>query len=240
MKEVLAYIQQKKQDYEQIPFFQFVRDPNIDPRRRLAWAPYAAPFIMSFIDLNKYLLREEPTSDRLQGIINRHTYEDDHHWLWYLEDLNKLEFDPMLRFSDSLKFLWNDETKTSRLLTYQLCHYAVGATPIQKAILIETIEAAGNVQFSAATLAGRDLQVITGQQYLYFADVHLSVETGRTFGSIATEEFIANIQLDEATRSAAFSMIDVVFEGFTSWKNDLFVRAKAHNIRQTNRAEISV
>jgi hypothetical protein len=240
MKEVLKYIQQQKQDYEQIPFFQFVRDPNIDPRRRLAWAPYAAPFIMSFIDLNKYLLREEPTSDRLQEIINRHTYEDDRHWLWFLEDLNKLGFDPRLKFSEALKFLWNDETKASRLLTYQLCHYTVGATPIQKAILIETIEAAGNVQFAAATMAGRDLQIMTGQQYLYFADVHLSVETGRTFGSIAAEEFIANIQLDEATRSAAFNMIDVVFETLTSWKNDLLVRAKAHNIGQTDRAEISV
>lgn len=240
MKEVLTYIQQKKQDYSQIPFFQFVRDPNIDPRRRLAWAPYAAPFIMSFIDLNKYLLREEPTSDRLQGIINRHTYEDDHHWLWFLEDLNKLGFDPMLRFSETLKFLWNEETKASRLLTYQLFRYAVGATPIQKTILIETIEAAGNVQFLAATTAGRALQSVTGQQYLYFADVHLSVETGRTFGSISAEDFIADIQLDEATRNVAFSMINVVFEALTSWKSDLLERAKAHNISQTDYAKTSV
>jgi hypothetical protein len=240
MKKVLAYIQQKKQDYEQIPFFQFVRDPSIDPLRRLAWAPYAAPFIMSFIDLNKYLLREEPTSDPLQGIINRHTYEDDRHWLWFLEDLNKLGFDRVLRFSEALKFLWNEETKASRLLTYQVCRYAVGATPLQKVILIETIEAAGNVQFSAATIAGRDLQVMTGQQYLYFADVHLSVETGRTFGLIAAEKFIAHIQLDEVTRRDAFNTIDVVFATLTSWKNDLLIRAKAHNLEQTERAEISV
>lgn len=244
MKDVLAYIQQQKHDYSQIPFFQFVQDRSLDPRRRLAWAPYAAPFIMSFVDLNKYMLRDEPTSDRLQSIINRHTYEDDHHWLWFLEDLRNLGFDPALRLGDALKFLWSEETKSSRWLTYQLCRYAVGATALQKIILIEAIEAAGNVQFLAATVAGRDLQAATGQQYFYFADVHLSVETGRTFGSIAAEDFIANIQLDETERIRAFELVDVVFSTLTSWKNDLLIRAKAHAleaaVKPKNHSEVPV
>lgn len=230
MKEVLAHIQKKRKIYEQLPFFQFVKDKNIDPRRRLAWATYAAPFIMSFVDLNKYIFRVEPTSDELQIIINRHTYEDDHHWQWFLEDLGRLEFDTTLRFSEALRFLWSEETKTSRCLTYELCRFAVGATPVQKIIVIEAIEAAGNVQFSAATIAGRDLQTLTGKQYLYFADVHLSVETGRTFGSICAEQYIADILLTEEDRQAAYEVVDNVFGVLTGWKKDLLERAKSHDL----------
>ncbi|MGC1307804.1 MAG: hypothetical protein WA885_11280 [Phormidesmis sp.] len=232
MRKVLDHIQQKKQAYEQLPFFNFVRDSSVNPLRRLAWAPYAAPFIMSFVDLNKYVFRVEPTEDPLQEIINRHTHEDDRHWVWFLEDLQKLGFDQSLGFNDALQFFWGEQTKYSRELTYQLCRYGLGATPIQKAIAIETVEAAGNAQFVAATEAARDLQAMTGQQYKYFGDVHLSVETGRTFGSISAEQYIENIQLTPADRQIAFELVDTIFAVLTDWKADLLVRAQAHPIDQ--------
>ncbi|MEM9091794.1 MAG: hypothetical protein AAGC93_24020 [Cyanobacteria bacterium P01_F01_bin.53] len=240
MKQVLNHIQLKKQAYEQLPFFNFVRDSSIDPLRRLAWAPYAAPFIMGFIDLNKYVFRVEPTEDPLQEILNRHTYEDDRHWRWFLEDLQKLGFDKPLGFNDALQFFWGEETKYSRELTYQFCRYGLGTAPIQKAIAIETIEAAGNVQFSAAAEASRDLQTITGQQYKYFGDIHLSVETGRTFGSVTAEEYIENIQLTPEAREAAFELVDTIFSVLTSWKNDLFIRAQAHPIEHLKPLPIGV
>ncbi|MFK0734565.1 MAG: hypothetical protein ACIWVG_26010 [Gloeotrichia echinulata HAB0833] len=48
---------------------------------------------MSFGDLNRYVMRVEPTSDPYQAMVNKHSYEDDHHWPWYLEDLIKLRFE---------------------------------------------------------------------------------------------------------------------------------------------------
>lgn len=230
MKKVLDYIQLQKQAYEQLPFFDFVRDSSINPMRRLAWAPYAAPFIMSFIDLNKYVFRVEPTEDPLQEIINRHTHEDDRHWRWFLEDLQKMGFDKPLGFNEALEFFWGDQTRYSRELAYQFCRYGLGASPIRKAIAIETIEAAGNVQFTAAAVAARDLQAITGEQYKYFGDIHLSVETGRTFGPTTAEQYIENIQLTPEDREAAFELVDTLFAVLTSWKNDLFIHAKAQPI----------
>lgn len=232
MKQVLKHIQQKKEAYSQLPFFEFVRNGDIDPMRRLAWAPYAAPFIMGFIDLNKYVFRSEPTEDPLQEILNRHTHEDDRHWRWFLEDLKKLGFDKPLSFNDSLEFLWGDETRYSRELTYHFCRFGLGASPVRKAIAIEAIEAAGNVQFSAAAIASKDLQALTDKQYKYFGDIHLSVETGRTFGPVSAEEYIENIQLTPEDREAAIEMVDVLFSVLTNWKNDLFIRAKAHPIDQ--------
>ncbi|MGD1899104.1 MAG: hypothetical protein ACFB16_19385 [Phormidesmis sp.] len=240
MKQVLDHIQQKKQAYEQLPFFSFVRDSSINPMRRLAWAPYAAPFIMSFIDLNKYVFRVEPTEDPLQEIINRHTHEDDRHWRWFLEDLEKLGFDQPLGFNDALQFFWGEETRFSRELAYQFCRYGLGSSPIQKSIAIETIEAAGNVQFAAAAVAAKDLQAVTGQQYKYFGDVHLSVETGRTFGPTSAEQYIENIQLTPEDREVAFELVDTIFGVLTSWKSDLFIRAQAHSLEEFQPAPVGV
>ncbi len=52
-----------------------------------------APFILAFSDLNRFVLRDEPSNDPHQRLVNEHTHEDDHHWPWYLEDLTKLGFD---------------------------------------------------------------------------------------------------------------------------------------------------
>ncbi len=239
MKEVLNRIQQKKQVYEQLPFFDFVRDSSIDPMRRLAWAPYAAPFIMSFVDLNKYVFRVEPTEDPLQKIINRHTYEDDRHWIWFLEDLKKLGFNQSLKFNDALAFFWGEQTRYSRELTYQICRYGLGTLPLRKIIAIEAVEAAGNVQFMAVAELARDLQAMTGQQYKYFGDVHLSVETGRTFGPTTAEEYVENIQLTPEERQAAFEAVDTIFSVLTSWKNDLLVCAQSHPLNQSSLSPVS-
>lgn len=102
MKNILALIEEKQQVYAQLPFFQFLQDESIEPIQRLAFAPCAAPFIMSFSDLCKYALRQEPTNDKIQAILNQHTYEDDFHWQWFLEDLEKFGLNASLQLNDSL------------------------------------------------------------------------------------------------------------------------------------------
>ena len=105
MEEVLALIEKKKQKFASSGLFEFMRDQSIDPRQRLAFAPCIAPFALSFGEFNKYVFREEPTNDPLQVIVNNHTYEDDHHWLWFLQDLETLGINKSMKFSDALNFL---------------------------------------------------------------------------------------------------------------------------------------
>ena len=38
MKEVLELIEQKKQEFAKLPFFEYLRDESIDSRQRLVWA----------------------------------------------------------------------------------------------------------------------------------------------------------------------------------------------------------
>lgn len=234
MKEVLELIQNKKQEFAQLPLFNFMRDKSIDPRQRLAWAPCAAHFIMNFGELNKYFLRVEPTEDPLQIIINKHTYEDDHHWLWFLEDLKHLQLDKSLQFSEALRFLWGEETETARLLTYQLYRYTSQANTIDKLIVIEVVETTGNVMFEIATTSGigKEIKAITQKECLYFADFHLSVETEHTTYLSATEEVIKRIQLTEEARQDAFKLVEKIFDSFTEFTYSLLKYAKKHKIQQ--------
>lgn len=215
MKEVLEYIEKKKREFAKLPLFEYMRDTSIDPRQRLAWAPCAAPFVMGFGNLNKYVFREEPTSDPIQALINKHTYEDDHHWLWFLEDIRTLGFKESLNFSDSLKFLWGEQTRTSQLIGYELCKYAFQANPIQKLILVEVTEATGNVMFSITAKITRQIQENQLKKCLYFADFHLDVETGHATGTAEIEKLIRTIPLTDADRIEGFELIDKGFKIFT-------------------------
>ncbi|BAZ10505.1 hypothetical protein NIES4071_23270 [Calothrix sp. NIES-4071] len=231
MKEVLKLIEAKKQEFSQLPLFQYMQDTSIDPRQRLAWAPCAAPFIMSFGDLNKYIFRES-SCDPIQILINKHTYEDDHHWLWFIRDIRNLELDKSLKFSDSLEFLWGEEAEKPRWVTYQLCRFALQATPIQKLIVVEVTEATGNVMFSVAAKLGKEIKSIIQKDCLYFDDFHLAVETGHTTGSTEIDQILAKIQLSEQEQLEAFELVEKVFNLFTQMTNCFLTYAQKHQVKQ--------
>ncbi len=236
MRELLVFIEEKKQEFASLPLFEFMRDQSIDPKERLAWASYAAPFIMSFGDLNKYVFRDEQSSDPIQVIINKHTYEDDHHWLWFLEDCQLLQINQGMHSIDAFKFIWGQETEMSRQLVYKLCRYSFQATLIQKLVLIEVIEATGNVMFVVASTVGKQFQETTQTKLLYFADFHLNVETGHTTGSPEVEEFMQNIQLSEENLQEAYELVEKVFDLFTSFTNYLLIHAQESTKRQVAKA----
>jgi hypothetical protein len=212
MKDVLSFIDQKKQEFANLPFFDFMQDSTIDPQIRLGWAPCAAFFIMSFGELNKSIFRDDLTSDPIQKIINTHTQEDDHHWVWFLQDLEKLGLDGSLKFSETLKFLWGEETQASRWVIYQLSGYAFRATPIQKLVIIEVLEATGNTVFACASQVAMELQQMSGQQYDYFGSFHLGVETGHTTGCQNIEEILFNLELEKSQEQELLDLANKVFE----------------------------
>jgi len=232
MKKVLALIEKKKQEFSKLPFFEFLQDKSIRPQQRLAFTPCAAPFVMGFGELNKYVFREEPTSDPIQKIINKHTYEDDHHWLWFLKDLEQLGFDRALNFSDALRYLWSEDTKIPRQAIYKLYRYSFQAEPIQKLVIIEAIEATGNVFSTVVAPISQEIKSITNQECQFFGDVHLSVETGHTTGADNVSKFMENIQMTEETQKEAFELVKKVFEIFTELTNALLAYAKTHYDRE--------
>ncbi|GAB1543308.1 hypothetical protein NUACC21_59820 [Scytonema sp. NUACC21] len=230
MQEVIALIQNHKQDFAQLPLFNFMQDKTIDPRQRLSFAPCMAHFIMSFSDLNKYIFRDNKSKNELQKIINEHSNEDSKHWSWYITDLDKLGFNQDGNFTQALKFLWSEETKITRQISYQVSAYTWQADPIIKVAAIESLEAMGHVFFSMSLPIAVELQKMTKKEYVYFGNVHLQVETGHTMGTPEVEDFITDIELTNAQRQEAFDVVEKTFKIFSEWTYELLAYARAQKI----------
>jgi hypothetical protein len=227
-QDILNAIEIKKTEFAQAPLFQFMQDGSISPLQRLGFAPCIAHFIMSFGDLNKYVFREESSYDLVQCLINEHTYEDDHHWYWFLQDLQALGFDRPQSFVDTLRFLWSDETCITRQLSYQLSAYTLNAEPIVKMAAIEAIEATGNILFGYTTQVAQELQSITNQEYIYFGKFHLAVETGHGVAEDNAEAQLASIPLSSEMKQQALDVVNDVFDLFTAWLKEMLTYAKLH------------
>jgi len=231
-QDVLDFIETKKAEFAQAPLFQFMQDSSISPLQRLGFSPCIAHFIMSFGDLNKYVFRDETSNfDLVQNAINEHTYEDDHHWHWFLRDLQVLGFDRPKSFVDTLRFLWGKDTCITRQLSYQLSAYTLNADPIVKMAAIEAIEATGNILFSYTTQVAQELQSITQQEYIYFGKFHLTVETGHAIRDDNSEFQLASIPLSLEMRQLALDVVNDVFDLFTAWLNEMLIYAKLHPVQ---------
>ncbi len=232
MKELLAFIEKKKQQFAKLPFFEYLQDKSIDPKQRLAWAPCVTPFAMSFRQLNRYDLRKEPTDDPIQELINQHTYEEDDHWVWFLEDLEKLGLNHSMKFSDAMRFFWGEETCKTRLVCHQIALYTFQAEPIVVLAGLEAIEATGNVALALTAQVAQELQQITKQNYRYFGQYHFGIETSHSVGTNDIQQFLKRIQLTEAQNSKAFEVVEKVFEVFTEAVNEMMVYAENHPIEE--------
>ena len=226
MKSVLKHTFLRKRDYARLPFFEFLRDESLSTRERLAFFPCMSSFIMSFGDLNRLVLRNEPTQDPWLKMINAHTYEDDHHWPWYLEDFTKLGHDDVKRTSgDTLRFLYSDATIQNRLLAHPLAHLIWGADPVVRLAIIEAMEETGNVLFALTSSIAAQYQHDTGTELRYCGEFHFNLESGHAMNNDHAE--LAQITLDAAQQRDAIQRVDLVFDWFELWTHELLAYAMA-------------
>lgn len=238
MRKILATIEQKKKEFAQLPLFEYMRDKSIDPLQRLAFAPCAAPFVMSFGELNRNVLRDEPATDKIQAIINKHTYEDAHHWQWFLEDLEKLGLNQSLNLNDALKFLWSEETRISRRVAHELYRQSFQATPIQKLVVMQAAEATGGVALTNSTQVICELNPIRQNEYRYFGKGHLIVDSEHTCNSSEVKQLLESIQLTDSEQKECLEIVENVFAVFTELTHELLAYAKDHKIAQPLPADI--
>ncbi|MBL1178191.1 hypothetical protein [Pantanalinema sp. GBBB05] len=228
MKCVLKKILENKRSYAKLPLFQYMRDSSLTEEERLGFYPCMAHFILSFGDINKYMLREEPAINLYQQQVNNHTYEDDHHWPWYLEDFTKLGFDHLCSPTSWMRFLWSDETRQNRILTYRLAVLIAEASAVERIAIIEAIEETGNVLFSTMLDLAKAIETRRGIELRYCGEFHFGLESGHSVGSDHAE--IAGIPLDEVTQARCLYLVDEVFGLFEAWTHELLDHAKGHSL----------
>lgn len=209
-----------KRAYANLPFFDFLRDESIPPRQRLAFVPCMAPFILDFGDLNRFVMRDETSSDPLQQLVNVHTYEDDHHWPWYLEDLERLGYDDPRPTPDVLRDLYSDRTKVNRMLATKLAHLLYPATPAERLVIIEAIEETGHVLFELTAKLARQIEAAEGIELRYFGDFHLALESGHAQTGDDHRTLVA-IPVDDDTRDRCNALATRVYDLFEEWVAEL-------------------
>jgi RES domain len=167
-----------------------------------------APFILAFGDLNRHVMRCEPTSDPHQQRVNAHSFEDDHHWPWYLEDYRKLGHDLLRQApTETMRFLWSDETMQSRLLLCRLAHLIWGASPAVRLAVIEAIEETGNVLFALTARLAKTIEADSGTELRYCGEFHFQLESGHAMNNDHAE--LARIELDADRHADALHRDDL-------------------------------
>ncbi len=220
MKRILNYIDRKNAAFGQRKIFDWLKDKTINPEQRLGFAPYMAHFVFSFMDINRFVLRDLGNSDEFQHLVNIHTDEDSHHWPWYLKDLKKMNFDKVQRFSDTLYFLWGDHSIKSRMITYEMSAIARRLTPKEKIILVEVIEKTGNVFLGCTAEVCQEAGL--GGSLLYYGDNHLASETGHTMGTEDVEALLHAIPLTEEEYDAGVSLVDEVYGLYHDFVDEMY------------------
>lgn len=221
MKALLTYVDTKSEEYARLPLFDYLKDDSRSARERLGFVPCLAHFVMSFADLYGLVLRNEPSTDRFQELVNAHTFEDGGHWKWFLADLAALDLNPSLSFGDALRFLWGDRTAKTRMLTYRMCRLGFGASTLEKLVLVHCIEAAGKVSLAAAAPVAIQVGRELGRNLLYFGSHHLDTEKQHTLEEEAVHQSLEGIVLESSIRAPLLTLIDDSFAAFTEFSDDL-------------------
>ncbi|KVE39316.1 hypothetical protein [Burkholderia sp. TSV86] len=218
MKTVLACINRRKRAYARLPLFERLRDDDLPPRVRLSFMPEFAFFVMAFGDLNRYVLRKEPADDPHQAQVNAHTYEDDHHWSWFLEDIETLGWSGSTTATDALRALWRDDTCRCRMLMYDLCALVRAADGIERLAIVEAVEETGNVLFTLTTHIAQGMQGDVDRELRYMGLHHLALESGHLqHGEHAA---LGAIELSDDKRARCIELVDYVFDLFAAWTHE--------------------
>ena len=218
MKTVLAHILRKKRSYAGLPLFDRLRDERLSASARLGFVPGLSFFILAFGDLNRYVLRRLPAQDANDERVNAHTYEDDHHWPWFLEDMEKLGWNRLTTTCDALRTLWSDETHRSRVLMYDLCAILAGCNGTEKLAVVEAIEETGNVLFALTTHIAENIRAQTGIELRYLGAFHFALESGHLQNGEHAE--LVRIPLSDDERHRCLALVDRTFDAFTAWTHE--------------------
>ena len=220
MKQVFEYIARKSEQFANEPLLVYLRDPNIDPARKLKLVPWAAHFIMTFADLCQFFFRVESPRDRYDELLNIHIAEEATHWKWFLADLSNLEMDPTMRFTDAIRVLWGDTTVRTRNLSYELCRLSAGLGSLDRLVMVNAIEATGAVTIQALGRVGAEMESRLDRRLVFFGSRHLESERDHTLSDDAIRSALEDVRLDDGERAAKLSIVDRVFGYFRGFSED--------------------
>ena len=239
MQEVVALTKKKKQEFARLPLFEFLANKKIHPRQRLIFSPILAPLALGLSDLNKYVLRESSSNNKVQEFVNRHTYKEGYYWHWCLENLEKLGFNQSMSYGD-LRLLWGEETKKTRSLCSELERLAFQASPIQKLVLAEVLQGTATVFFDSVLRVATEIQEISRKEYVCFDGGCVLLDNHRLLNTPEMQQVLSEIEVDDREWQQALELAEKVFDLFTEAMNELQGLARTNSCNTVLQLELLV
>lgn len=230
MKRVLARIHRRMSDYQRSEFLAFLRDPEVEPLAKFAFAPKVAHFVLTFGDLCRMLLVQHPPKDRFQELVNANSVEDQDHWQWYLSDLGLIGQDPTLPLSKAIAMVWGEDTRRTRRLSYELCHRAIQSDSLGKLVLVHVIEGAFKATVNDLAVAAGQFTASTGKKLAYLGAGHSDAEASHTIDQADVRHAIESVELS-ADKSAEYeALVDGAFVLFEDFAQEMLDVARAAHV----------
>lgn len=196
-------------------FVSWLHDDSITIRQKLVFVPMAIDFIMGFRDFNRYYVRYPNPTNALEEALNTHAEEDETHSALLLEDWVTLRIDDLLGWAPRDLYWWmtSDATATSRRADWELMSLVYhNEDPLLRFVIIEAMEAAGQVFFQRTVPIVQKLRQEIPGEYRYFGEHHLHRETGHLQN--ADEKIFLRGELSTEDQAKALVLVNRVFDIF--------------------------
>lgn len=185
MHNIFTSIENHKSHLADHSFCRRLRSTESADKSIFNFVPHMTFFVLGFRDLLEYLRVPFP-SNPVEFMLNEHCTEDSDHWLWFLQDLEKLQLSARAwggpRVADALELIWSPQNAVIRRQIYDIVIMINNCKSAQeKLVIVECLEAA----FAAFI---ENLNVLTKrmgiyQKLVYFGEHHYDKESEHTMGS---------------------------------------------------------
>lgn len=220
MHNIFLSIENHKNHLADHSFCQRLRLSESPDKSIFNFVPHMTFFVLGFRDLLEYLRIPFP-SNSVEHMLNEHCSEDGDHWLWFLQDLEKLQLSAQAwggpRVADALELIWSPQSAAIRRQIYDIVIMINNCKSAQeKLVIVECLEAA----FAAFI---ENLNVLTKRmgvyhQLVYFGEHHYDKESEHTMGSWLDTAEPKKQKTQKVKGVLRYSvmeqMIDDIFTGF--------------------------
>jgi len=202
-------------------FAQTMRNTELPFDARLSPIPHMTFFIMGFKDI-LYDLQRSGTVDHMQEHVNEHCQEDNGHWKWFLNDLERIKTSERFMSQGNWQLfaeMWSDENWPIRETVYEAVHLGrLASTSRLRMLMLEVIEAIFSVYAESINVVVKQMGM--WETFEFFGKVHYEAENDHSSGSWLDggkrSLECGEAKMDAEERELGVQIIERLFGSFTT------------------------
>lgn len=220
MNNIFSTIEIHKQQLAKHSFCHRLKTTKSSDISLFNFVPHMAFFVLGFRDLLEYLRIPYP-SNPAEFMLNEHCKEDSDHWLWFLQDLERLQLPASAwggeRVSDTLQLIWAPQNSAVRRQVYDIVvMISQCKNAHERLVIVECLEAAFATFIESLNVLTQRLGLY--HELMYFGEQHHEKEAEHSMGSWLDEPGThghKSLPPKGAIRySLMTQMVDDIFTGF--------------------------